>query len=237
MRHLIAILLTAAGISCGTAPATTTSSAPTGTATGIAGAAPAQPVATATATAVADDTAGGNLQGYVVSAFSMTVDGQQYADTEAFYTAEMKTLSAQVAKAGYAGYTMKFDAQIGLADLTADMFVFAESVGAVGFAGNTQLGADGHFAIKIPNGAGDETFKIRTNKRVSVILTSADQQTTVKWCYNFSSADITATIHAPALIASFTTSLTQYQCDNSLEGLAIPTNPNATATGTATAVN
>jgi len=182
-------------------------------------AAPAEPTAKKKDTT----TPTGDLQGYVVSAFDVTVNGQQYADSEDFYTKEMASLTDQVADAGYPGYTMQFDAQIGLDDLKYGMNVYVAAVGNSGFAGETKVNKSGRFAISIPEDSQDVTFRIRTNKRVSIILTNPDnKKDKVNFCYNFSSANTEATIHAPALVSTFQTTLTAYACSNVQSGMQIP---------------
>jgi len=176
----------------------------------------------------AADKQGGYLTGYVVSAFDMRVNGQNYADSEVFYSQQMDDLLVQVQDAGYDGYTMAFDGQLGLDDLKFGMDVYVAARGKTGFAGDTTVNESGRFMMGIPNGSGDETFQIRTNKRVSVILTSPDRQTVVRWCYNFSSVNTEGRLHEPVLISEFTTTLTKYQCANSSGGMQIPGNPTST---------
>lgn len=238
MKVIIGILAAVALSACSienpkdqaTGTSSTTSSAPA--------AAPGESPAPASKGKASDDsTQGGYLSGYVVSAFDLRVNGKSYADSEDFYTQEMASLTQQVASAGYAGYKMTFDGQLGLDDLKYGMNVYVAAEGNTGYAGDTKVDSNGRFMLGIPDGSGDETFRIRANKRVSVILTSPDHAKTVTWCYNFSSVDTEGSLADPVLISDFNTTLTKYQCADDEAGMTIPQNPNAPATTTGTATS
>jgi len=175
-----------------------------------------------------DDTQGGYLTGYVVSAFDMDVNGRRYEDSEDFYTQQLGELESEMEAAGYVGYSLSLSGELGLDDLKYGMDVYVVAHGKTGFAGDTRVNENGRFMLGIPDGSGDEVFRIRTNKRVSVILTSPDKRDVVRWCYNFSSANTEGTLAEPVLISQFTTKLTRYQCSDSGNGMALPTNPKAT---------
>lgn len=174
-----------------------------------------------------DDTSGGYLTGYVVSAFDMDVNGRRYEDSEDFYTQQLGELESEMEAAGYVGYSLSLSGELGLDDLKYGMDVYVVAHGKTGFAGDTRVNENGRFMLGIPDGSGDEVFRIRTNKRVSVILTSPDKRDVVRWCYNFSSANTEGTLAEPILISQFTTKLTRYQCSDSGNGMALPTNPKA----------
>lgn len=170
--------------------------------------------------------AGGYLEGYVASAFQMTVDGNTYADSEAFYTHQLDTLATQVAEQGYDGYSMEFDAQIGLNDLKYGMQVYVVAEGGSGFAGDTRVNESGRFSMAIPDGEGAHVFKVRTNKRVAVLLTSPDKKEKVQMCYNFSGVETTASLTNKVIISNFVTQLTKYACSSAPNGgIVIPSNP------------
>jgi len=176
---------------------------------------------------VGDDDSGGYLTGYVVSAFDMNVNGRRYDDSEDFYTQQLGELESEMEAAGYAGYSLSLSGELGLDDLKYGMDVYVVAHGKTGFAGDTTVNENGRFMLGIPDGSGDEVFRIRTNKRVSVILTSPDKRDVVRWCYNFSSANTEGTLHEPVLISEFTTKLTRYQCSDSGNGMTLPANPKA----------
>jgi len=165
---------------------------------------------------------GGYLQGYLVSAFDLSVDGKQYSDSESYYSEQLGRIENEVVDGGYSGYTLKFDAQIGLDDLKVGMKVYAVSVQSTGFAGDTRINDKGRFMLEIPAANVNDTYKIRTNKRISVTLTSADKKNVVKWCYNFSGNVTEASLDEPAIINTFTTKLTRYACQADSSGISIP---------------
>lgn len=178
---------------------------------------------------VGNDASGGYLTGYIVSAFDMDVNGRRYADSEDFYTQQLGELESEMEAAGYAGYSLSLSGELGLDDLKYGMDVYVVAHGKTGFAGDTSVNENGRFMLGIPDGSGDEVFRIRTNKRVSVILTSSDKRDVVRWCYNFSSVNTEGTLHEPVLISEFTTKLTRYQCSDSGNGMTLPANPKAAA--------
>src|SRR5262245_31205746 len=65
------------------------------------------------------------FEGYVMSAFAITVDEQPYEDMEDFYTQELDRLPEKVAAAGYdSEWKVSFEAEVGLSDLWRNMEVF-----------------------------------------------------------------------------------------------------------------
>lgn len=176
----------------------------------------------------ADDGAVENLQpvtlrGYVASAFEIEVDGTQYLDSEDFYTSQIEKLEGEVVEAGYDGYTIKFDARIGLDDLKQGMKVYISSVEDRGFAGDTQVSDRGIFSMFIPASGSTALYRVRTNKRVNVLLTGPDGEK-VKWCYNFSGIEsqIDVTDPRPVHIDKFETRVTRYSCSGQPTGIQIP---------------
>ena len=181
------------------------------------------PAALSSGTTTAAARSGGYLMGYLVSAFNVRVNGVSYTNSEDFYTQELTALKAQVASAGYGGYTMTFNAQIGLNDLTVGMDVYVEAEGGSGYAGNTTTDNSGRFMLAIPSRNADETFQVLTNKRVSVYLTSPDKSDKIAYCYNFSSIPTSASLDNMAHISDYKTTLTAYKCSsNGNNGMEIP---------------
>jgi hypothetical protein len=171
---------------------------------------------------------GGYLSGYIVSAFDMEVNGRRYTDSEDFYSSQLQELLDEMDAAGYTGYTFAFNGQLGLDDLKYGMDVYVVAQGKTGFAGDTTVNESGRFTVAIPDGSGDQVFRIRANKRISVTLTSPDKRNIVRWCYNFSSVNTEGSLAEAVLISEFNTSLTRYQCSNEAgSGMALPRNPNA----------
>jgi len=168
----------------------------------------------------------GYLRGYIESAFTIRVNGISYNDSEQAYTAELAHLLSEASRAGYGGYRLEYEAQMGLGDLSSNMLVFVQAEGT-GFSGRTKVGFDGQFLIEVPNGGGSR-FDIKTAKRVSVILTSADAEHQIKWCYNLFGIANGVTTENPFTIDTFVTELTAYEC--LAEGTSVvPPNPKLSA--------
>ena len=170
------------------------------------------------------------LKGYVSSAFDITVDGENYKDSEDFYSKEIDTLQTQADAAGYADWALTFDAKIGLDDLRDGMKVFVISSSVKGYAAQVGVDAGGRFNVTFP-ATENAKYQIRAVKRINVILKNPDTTATNKkvvWCYNFSAnaQDVemgSATGETPIILNTFTTELTKYECSNSqTTGISIP---------------
>lgn len=164
------------------------------------------------------------LRGYIASAFEVEVDGDQYTDSEDFYTRQLARLEGEAIEAGYEGYEVRFNAEIGLSDLKAGMRVFLAPVDSRGYGGETSIQSNGSFQFYIPADGSSQEYKIRSNKRVDVTLTSADKKTVVKWCYNFSGIDMQVSLNdsRPVVINRFVTQVTRYACSTQSSGIQIP---------------
>jgi hypothetical protein len=167
------------------------------------------------------------LRGYIASAFDLSVDGKQYADSEDFYTQELDRLTVEAEASGYEGYVVTFDAEVGLSDLKRSMKVYAIPVEDRGYAGETTVGSDGTFQLTVQKEPVVD-YRVRANKRIGVILTA--EADTVLWCYNFSAEDqdVTMDSELPIILREFTTRITKYKCaiDNGT-GMKIPAKPAA----------
>ena len=165
------------------------------------------------------------LRGSVSSGFDITVDGINYQDSESYYTEQIDKLEQEKIFEGYEGYTLTFDAEVGLTDLKNGMTVFAEAMGNEGYASETIIVADGTFKMEFPQDAGGD-YKIRANKRIGVILSNGIE--TIYWCWNFSAND-QMTLRPdsrPIILKQFETRLTKYQCKGrKSNSLSIPKNP------------
>jgi|GEM_PF-3993836 len=162
------------------------------------------------------------IQGTVVSAFQIQVDGKSYADSEDFYSQELGRLGEKIAAAGFSDWQARFEAVLGFNDLSRGMTVFVAPVGNRGPAGQAQVSLEGNFRVELP--ASDDStelkYNIRAVKRVNVVLTRGEE--TRKFCYNFSAVekDIGLSSSAVALIQldTFETRLTTYACDSQQDG-------------------
>lgn len=153
------------------------------------------------------------FSGYVASAFSLSVDGVDYFDMEDFYTTELANLPDKVAAAGYEGYEVQFDAQIGLSDLWHNMAVYVAPEQDTGYQGSAYVEQSGQFTVDLPVEADGSFYKVRANKRINVILRRDSEVLT--FCYNFSAIEksvlLSSTEH-PIILDNFTTHLTSYEC-------------------------
>lgn len=163
------------------------------------------------------------FQGYLMSAFDISVDGKQYDDSEDFYTQKVDELEEQKAEAGYGDYTVKFEASIGLDDIKQGMKVYVVPSESRGYAAETVIDYDGTFKVDFPAEAQDGSVKVRANKRVNVKLSKGKE--TVYWCYNFSAKEIGTKVDKngkPIILDKFFTKLTKYKCQESTSGITIP---------------
>lgn len=174
------------------------------------------------------------VKGYISSAFDLTVDDAKYADSEDFYTQQLDRLQEEAVVAGYDGWALKFDAEIGLVDLKSGMQVFVVATTKTGYAGETKVLQNGTFSVHFPTDGNESRYKIRAVKRINVELTNPDTKAEVKkvkWCYNFSANEQDVTIDEqqhPIILDTFYTRITKYACSVvSGGGIAIPTNPTA----------
>lgn len=177
------------------------------------------------------------LRGSITSAFAVTVDGEAFNDLESFYTTEVGRLPAKVQKQGYAGYDVKFDAAIGFDSLYQGMTVYIQGAEKRGYQARTTVARDGTFAVNMEPDAAGDTYMIRANKRVAVIL-SKDGETPKKYCYNFSAVDLSvpyAEKDKPIQISSFTSTITALDCvADAPTGINLPANADAASTQTVT---
>ncbi|MCX6111180.1 MAG: hypothetical protein NTZ90_16415 [Proteobacteria bacterium] len=168
-----------------------------------------------------------NFTGFVLNAFGVTVDGQPYGDLEAYYTAEVTKLPELAKAAGYdSSYTVRFDANIGFADLWTDMVVYIAPTSDTGYQGTSRVDNAGKFSVGLPAGASASTFQVRANKRIGVVISKTNESHNL--CYNFSAENLSVPLTAdskPIILKSFTSSLTAYDCAaESAGGLSIPAN-------------
>lgn len=154
------------------------------------------------------------FRGSINSAFELKVDGIAYDDIEDFYTQELERLPEKLRATGYdENYSIDFDAQIGLYDLVYNMVVYIAAVNKHGYQAKETVKEDGSFSISLPPDAIDEAYRVRANKRISVVLQSADEVVTT--CYNFSAIDKKVDFSEalkPIILSEFVTSITKYAC-------------------------
>jgi hypothetical protein len=183
----------------------------------------------------ADESSGAEKKfaGYVVNAFEVVVDGAPYRDLETFYGEELKRLPGKLEAAGYSPFkSVKFEAEIGFKDLFRNMDVYITAEGDRGYQGSTMVLPDGKFEIAFPQSIVGDTFKVRANKRISVVVEK--EEGTEKFCYNFSAAERNiqkSEADKPIILSEFETRITQYACPQVTSGGGI-TVPEQSGIGT-----
>lgn len=170
-------------------------------------------------------TTNATFQGFVNSAFELTVDGIKYNDLEDFYTQELKSLPAKVIAAGYdSSWRSTFDAQVGMNDLWQNMTVYISPVANRGYQGEGSVGKAGGFSITLPPTALDSEYRVRAIKRIGVVLTKDEEK--IRICYNFSASEKSVPFsdrEKPIVLDTFTAAITAYDCQVAESGIKIPT--------------
>jgi hypothetical protein len=159
------------------------------------------------------------VSGYVTP-INISVDGKTYRDSEDFYTQELKKLQAQVKK-DYAGYTLSFDAQVGLKNFKTGMYVLLAATADVGVASETYVDGQGKFTFMV-DGKTDRNvdYTLRAVKRISLQLTKKGSET-ISWCYNMYAEKNVMLDGKSQILRSFVTSVTEYQCEQT-DGINVP---------------
>lgn len=166
------------------------------------------------------------LEGYVTSAFEVTVDGTRYADLEDFYSQELVRIPERLEKAGLPADTpFSFEAQVGISDLWQNMRVYVSAVEDRGYLGTTRVSSEGSFRIAFPWEASESEYKIRAVKRISLLVTAEGESS--RYCYNFSARDQNVLLserEKPVILDEFETRITSYACSEEQpeSGLEIP---------------
>ena len=179
--------------------------------------------------AVAEEPKDFNILGAVSGAFSVKVDGKNYDDIEAFYTAEVKRLPKKLADAGYEGWSWSLDGELGLSDLAYEMLVFIAPKKSRGYASQMYTLDDGTFIFEFPSEAAGDTYQLKAVKRLNLTvkapLASGEGASKV-FCYNFAAVEKSVKydeVGKPIVLDTFETSITEYECESSEEnGLIIP---------------
>lgn len=218
MKTLLTLLVAMFLVSCGTAPDATTSSSVDGK-DGKDGKNASEPASGST------DLASGSylsVEGYV-SPIDISVDGKSYKDSEDFYTQELRRLQAQ-ARQQYSGYTLTFDAQIGLRNFKVGMYVFLVATADVGVASEAYVDGTGKFAFMV-DGKADRNidYTMRATKRINMQLTKKGEPT-ISWCYNMFAQKNVMLNGKPNILRTFVTSVTEYQCEQT-DGIQLPDAP------------
>ena len=182
------------------------------------------------------------VNGYV-SPINISVNGTQYKDSEDFYTQEVARLTNEVHQK-YPGYSLYFDATVGLQDFKEGLTVFLVASGDTGMAGESSVDSNGKFTFNLPADV-DKTalYTLRATKRIGLRLvkaastdttatttSSTDSSTagdTISWCYNlFAENDQLSLSNKSFILRTFTTTITSYQCEtDSQQQINVPDSP------------
>jgi hypothetical protein len=174
------------------------------------------------------------FSGYVMSAFEIEVDGERYSDMEDFYTKELARLPQKIHAAGYSDASdVRFEAELGISDLWADMRVFVVATGERGYQAESRVADAGKFLVNFPAAATNETYRVRANKRISISFVSESKL--LRMCYNFSALDqsvLFSEAEKPIILDKFSSSITAYDCSaqSKTSGLSIPSQQSSEAT-------
>ena len=160
-----------------------------------------------------------NVDGYV-SPINISVNGKQFKDSEDFYTQEMVRLQAEVKKE-YAGYTLSFDAAVGLKNFKTGMYVFLVAENDNGVASESYVDGTGKFSFMFDSKVEKKTmYTLRATKRIGLRLTKG--QEVIQWCYNMYAEKEMALETSPVVLRNFATAVTQYQCSDYNDGIQLP---------------
>ena len=174
------------------------------------------------------DTKGGYLRGFLTSAFRISIDGVFYENSEEAYTSQLANLLYEIKVAGLAGYSLRYDAQLGLSDMAHNTRVFLQGDRGAGFSTAADVDQSGAFSISIPDGFGADKFEVKTAKRIAITLASPGGRQELKWCFNLFGFANDATLDKPVTINTYYTQITSYECLAEGSVVAAP-NPKPTA--------
>ena len=162
------------------------------------------------------------VEGYVTP-INIQVDGKTYQDSEDFYTKELNRLKALV-KAQYPGYTLTFDAQVGLRNFKTGMYAFLAATDDVGVASEAYVDSTGKFSFML-DGKTDKAaqYTLRATKRIGLTLAKKGEDT-IAWCYNMYAEKNVALNGQTNILRNFVTSITEYQCSDNAGGITLPDN-------------
>ena len=163
------------------------------------------------------------VNGYV-SPIDISVNGQQYQDSEDFYTQEVKRLAADT-NVKYPDYNLYFDADVGLKDFKYGLSVFLVASDTTGVASESSVDSKGKFTFNLP----PETDKngqyiLRASKRIGLRLVK-DNQPTIIWCYNLFAESQVTLADKSFILRSFETKITSYKCEEKEAAIDLPDNP------------
>lgn len=162
------------------------------------------------------------VEGYVTP-INIQVDGKTYQDSEDFYTKELNRLATLV-KSQYPGYSLAFDAQVGLRNFKTGMYAFLAATDDVGVASEAYVDSTGKFSFML-DGKTDKAaqYTIRATKRIGLKLTKKGEDT-IAWCYNMYAEKSISLNGQPNILRNFVTSVTEYQCSDNAGGITLPDN-------------
>jgi hypothetical protein len=165
------------------------------------------------------------VSGYV-SPINITVNSVTYRNSEDFYTKELIKLTNE-AKTSYPGYTLSFEGNLGLSNFITGMTVFLVSTGDQGVASQTTVDGMGKFTFLIDGPIDtNAAYTLAGAKRIGMTLNppKGSKDEPISWCYNLEAETNIALKNNPIILRTFTTLVTQYQCNDSNNDMSLPTN-------------
>ena len=162
------------------------------------------------------------VDGYV-SPINISVNNQQYKDSEDFYTKEVDRLTESVHQK-YPGYSLYFDADVGLQDFKQGLSVFLVASNDSGVASESSVDSRGKFTFNLPsNVEKQDLYTLRASKRIGLRLVK--DQDVISWCYNLFAEKEVSLDGKSVILRNFETNITSYKCEQKEEQITVPDNP------------
>ena len=174
------------------------------------------------AVSISEDGKDIKFSGFVLNAFEVEVDGVNYPDLEVFYTEELGRLPQKAIDAGFEGWDIDFEAEVGFRDLWREMSVYIAADDTRGYQGEGLVESDGRFEVSFPYQANLKSYRVRANKRITLVLKRESEIKRI--CYNFSAKDLQVELDGekpPIILDRFTTQITKYKCHEQSGGSGI----------------
>lgn len=175
------------------------------------------------------------FSGYVQKAFSLTVNGNQFQDSEDFYTHFIdKLVKPQYPDLQPDNVTV--NGAYGLDEFGTNSGVYMASMASAGHLFQAVTDAQSKFIVQVQPSAQDETYQAKVVIRIGLDIKSATKSDT--YCYLLlglkQGIAITDTAK-PIIFDTFTTELDTYKCEQVQDSqIVIPGLTPGTASGTAT---
>jgi len=161
------------------------------------------------------------FSGFVQKAFTIKVNGKEFADSEQFYTRFIDEL-VKPAYPDLAPKDVKVEGKYGLEEFGSNSKVFMSSVAADGHLYEGRTDAASKFTIKVQAKALDETYKARVVVRIGLEINQDGAP--ARYCYILhGNRDGVAVSESskPIIFDDFKTQLTTYRCEDVQENTIV----------------